>query len=155
MPEGQSVANSARRVVASAFDRIAVWYTAVPPAAGTRAVTITSGLLTLSDGGLAAPVSFPLTLSTANKVTFSANTNKVSLTLSPTTGVVKGLFTPPGSTVAKPFSGVIRQDTGTMLGGFLARKGDGEPGVKTIWQGLQRVMDFAAGIRFARAVGHH
>jgi len=38
----------------------------------------------------------------------------------------------------------------TMLGGFLARKGDGEPGVKTIWLGLQRVMDFAAGIRLAR-----
>ena len=36
------------------------------------------------------------------------------------------------------------------LGGFLGRKGDGEPGVKTIWLGLQRVMDFAAGIRFAR-----
>jgi hypothetical protein len=39
-----------------------------------------------------------------------------------------------------------------MLGGFLARKGDGEPGVKTIWLGLQRVVDFAAGIRFAREV---
>ncbi len=37
-----------------------------------------------------------------------------------------------------------------MLGGFLARKGDGEPGVKTIWIGLQRIVDFAAGIRFAR-----
>ncbi len=37
-----------------------------------------------------------------------------------------------------------------MLGGFLARKGDGEPGVKTLWLGLQRVMDFAAGIRFMR-----
>ena len=37
-----------------------------------------------------------------------------------------------------------------MLGGFLARKGDGEPGVKTLWLGLQRVVDFAAGIRFAR-----
>lgn len=37
-----------------------------------------------------------------------------------------------------------------MLGGFLARKGDGEPGAKTIWLGLQRVMDFAAGIRFLR-----
>ena len=40
-----------------------------------------------------------------------------------------------------------------MLGGFLARKGDGEPGVKTIWQGLQRVMDFATGLRFARELG--
>lgn len=37
-----------------------------------------------------------------------------------------------------------------MLGGFLARKGDGEPGVKTIWLGLQRVVDFTAVIRFAR-----
>ena len=36
------------------------------------------------------------------------------------------------------------------LGGFLARKGDGEPGVKTIWLGMQRVLDFAAGIRFSR-----
>jgi IS4 transposase len=36
------------------------------------------------------------------------------------------------------------------LGGFLARKGDGEPGAKTLWQGLERVMDFAAGLRYAR-----
>ncbi|AKK24938.1 hypothetical protein MB84_29645 (plasmid) [Pandoraea oxalativorans] len=36
------------------------------------------------------------------------------------------------------------------LGGFLARNGDGEPGVKTIWLGMQRVVDFAAGIRYAR-----
>ena len=35
-------------------------------------------------------------------------------------------------------------------GGFLARKGDGEPGVKTLWLGMQRVMDFAAGVRFMR-----
>lgn len=30
------------------------------------------------------------------------------------------------------------------LGGFLARKGDGEPGVKTIWRGLTRLEDIAA-----------
>lgn len=39
-----------------------------------------------------------------------------------------------------------------MPSGFLARKGDGEPGVKTIWQGLQRVMDFAAGLSYAREI---
>ena len=38
------------------------------------------------------------------------------------------------------------------LGGFLARKGDGEPGVKTIWLGLQRVMDCAVGLQFMRKV---
>jgi hypothetical protein len=36
------------------------------------------------------------------------------------------------------------------LGGFLARKADGEPGVKTVWLGLQRIMDFAAGVKHAR-----
>ena len=30
------------------------------------------------------------------------------------------------------------------LGGFLGRKSDGEPGVKTIWRGLQRLHDIAA-----------
>jgi len=37
-----------------------------------------------------------------------------------------------------------------MCGGFLGRKGDGEPGVQTLWQGLQSVMMFAAGLRYAR-----
>ena len=35
-------------------------------------------------------------------------------------------------------------------GGFPGRTGDGESGVRTISLGLQRVMDFAAGIKFAR-----
>lgn len=43
---------------------------------------------------------------------------------------------------------VIRLIAG--LGGFLGRKGDGEPGVKTIWPGRQRVTDVASGLRYAR-----
>jgi hypothetical protein len=39
------------------------------------------------------------------------------------------------------------------LGGFLGRKSDGEPGVKTLWWGLQRVTDFATGLRYAREHG--
>lgn len=35
-------------------------------------------------------------------------------------------------------------------GRLLARRGDGEPGVKTLWIGLQRVMNFATGVRFMR-----
>jgi hypothetical protein len=38
------------------------------------------------------------------------------------------------------------------LGGFLGRKGDGEPGVKTLWLGLQRVIDFAEGLRYAAEI---
>nr|CUV64233.1 protein of unknown function [Ralstonia solanacearum] len=36
------------------------------------------------------------------------------------------------------------------LGGFLARKGDGEPGAKTIWEGLQKVMTAAETLRALR-----
>jgi hypothetical protein len=38
-----------------------------------------------------------------------------------------------------------------QLGGFLARKADGEPGVKTIWRGLQRLTDLLEGWRAATA----
>jgi hypothetical protein len=33
-----------------------------------------------------------------------------------------------------------------MLDGFLARKGDGEPGVKRLWQGFARVDWFVKGV---------
>jgi Transposase DNA-binding/Transposase Tn5 dimerisation domain len=36
------------------------------------------------------------------------------------------------------------------LGGFLGRKGDGEPGVKTLWRGLRRLNDMVAGYRLER-----
>ncbi|WP_238328220.1 IS4 family transposase, partial [Paraburkholderia mimosarum] len=36
---------------------------------------------------------------------------------------------------------------------FLARKGDGEPGAKTIWEGLQRVITAAEAIRALRSEG--
>lgn len=37
-----------------------------------------------------------------------------------------------------------------MLGGFLARKHDGEPGAKTLWIGMQRIHDFSEGLRHMR-----
>ena len=37
-----------------------------------------------------------------------------------------------------------------LLGDFLARKGDGEPGAKTIWLGLQEIAIFVEGARYAR-----
>ncbi|PAX53158.1 IS4 family transposase, partial [Brunnivagina elsteri] len=36
------------------------------------------------------------------------------------------------------------------LGGFLCRKSDGEPGVKTIWRGLRRLHDIAATWKLAQ-----
>jgi hypothetical protein len=39
-----------------------------------------------------------------------------------------------------------------QLGGFLARKGDGEPGIKSIWQGYQRVHEFIYAVETHLAV---
>ncbi|HRF13692.1 MAG TPA: IS4 family transposase [Candidatus Accumulibacter phosphatis] len=39
-----------------------------------------------------------------------------------------------------------------MLGGFLGRKCDGEPGVKTLWLGFARLRDFVRGVEFMRSV---
>lgn len=41
------------------------------------------------------------------------------------------------------------------LGGFLGRKGDGEPGVKTIWRGLRRLHDIAATWKLLHSNFHH
>ncbi len=43
---------------------------------------------------------------------------------------------------------VIRLIAG--LGGFLGRKSDGDPGAKTLWIGLQRLVDFIAGMHAVR-----
>jgi hypothetical protein len=42
-----------------------------------------------------------------------------------------------------------------QLGGFLARKGDGEPGVKTLWRGLTRLEDIAATWLLLRGAADH
>jgi hypothetical protein len=38
------------------------------------------------------------------------------------------------------------------LGGFLGRKGDGEPGAKTIWQGMEQIASFSGGMQFVRSM---
>ena len=47
-----------------------------------------------------------------------------------------------------PLNQVIRLIA--QLGGFLARKGDGEPGAKTLWGGLREISTFVRGVQFAR-----
>jgi hypothetical protein len=45
---------------------------------------------------------------------------------------------PQGPTRPPRLNEVVRRVA--RLGGFLARQGDGEPGAKTLWQRLQRVV---------------
>jgi Transposase Tn5 dimerisation domain len=37
-------------------------------------------------------------------------------------------------------------------GGFLGRKGDGEPGARTLWQGMHDIAVFVDGLRYARSL---
>ncbi|WP_189536993.1 IS4 family transposase [Paludibacterium paludis] len=39
-----------------------------------------------------------------------------------------------------------------MVGGFMGRKNDGEPGAQTLWQGLERVRTFVEHFDYARGV---
>jgi hypothetical protein len=41
-----------------------------------------------------------------------------------------------------------------QIGGFLARKGDGEPGVQTIWRGIQELRVAVTTIQILRKLGH-
>jgi Transposase DNA-binding/Transposase Tn5 dimerisation domain len=41
------------------------------------------------------------------------------------------------------------------LGGFLGRKGDGEPGVRSLWRGYQRLQDMAVGFRLRSSRAHN
>ena len=45
---------------------------------------------------------------------------------------------------------VVRQIA--MLGGFLGRKCDGDPGVKTLWLGMQRLRDFVEGMEHMQKI---
>jgi hypothetical protein len=47
-----------------------------------------------------------------------------------------------------PLGQMIRLIAG--FGGFLGRKGDGHPGPKAIWEGIQKVSAFALGIAAAK-----
>jgi hypothetical protein len=58
------------------------------------------------------------------------------------------LTTPPPA--APTLRLLVREIAG--LGGFLGRRADGEPGVKTLWQGLQRALDLLTGYHLARQV---
>jgi len=41
-----------------------------------------------------------------------------------------------------------------QLGGFLARKSDGEPGTQTLWRGLQRMDDITAAFAASARLRH-
>jgi hypothetical protein len=41
--------------------------------------------------------------------------------------------------------------TMAKLGGFIGRKGDGDPGIRTLWQGYRELQLILLGMRLAKA----
>lgn len=65
--------------------------------------------------------------------------------------VLVAYFEPDGATKAMRAPPSLGQAVRWLgqLGGFLARKGDGEPGVKSLWQGFRRLQDLLLGFELA------
>lgn len=88
-----------------------------PPAIG-RTVALTNATVGFTNGNLAASFANDVTLGDDNKF-INNDTNKLTLTVSKANGLLSGTVTPPGSTRALPFKGVLllKQTRGA---GFLA-----------------------------------
>jgi hypothetical protein len=89
--------------------------------AGKRIIELTAGsngLMTFTDGNLAAPFTDAVQLSTLNKFT-AAPTHTLKLSLAPKTGKVTGSFKHPdnGNAVTK-FYGAVLQSSNTARGWF-------------------------------------
>ena len=84
-----------------------------PPLAGQPVLAVSSTApnlaITLSEGGLAAPLHYVATLDARNAIRLvPPNPERLSLRFTPATGLVTGTFFLPGSARAKPIIGVIQ-----------------------------------------------
>jgi hypothetical protein len=92
----------------------------VPPPANTRALSSWSGgtgNAELIGGGFVGTVNKALTISTANKVTVTTLLpEKLSITVTPSTGLFTGSVIPTGSSTAKPIYGYLLQNNSPAIG---------------------------------------
>ncbi len=90
-----------------------------------RIIPLTNGVLSLERGNLGAPLTNQITLSPAHQVIDTSLSNKLSLTLTLSSGVFKGSITPAGTTRRLPVQGAIFQDLGAGYGYFLGTNQSG------------------------------
>jgi len=82
----------------------------------------TDGIAVFSDGNLASPFTNHFTVTTGNKIT---STNKMTVSLTTASGLIKGSVTPPGATKAVPFQGAIHKIDQYGAGFFLGTNQSG------------------------------
>ncbi len=89
-------------------------------------MTATNYTLTLSGGGLTEDQPVSLTLTSAGKfLTNEGNNLKLTLSLSPSTGVLTGSFVNPDTHAATPIKGVTLQQQNSAAGFFVSTNATG------------------------------
>lgn len=97
-----------------------------PPAKGVRALPITNGMATFSDGNLAGPMAWSVNWSSNNAITVSAGLVKPTFTLAAKTGLLKGTFPHPQLGDARvSFGGVLMQNQTNAVGTFVGTNQSG------------------------------
>ena len=93
----------------------------VAPPTGTRVLPLNAGLgrLDLTGGNLSSGLWSAAVLSTLNKFTFDTSPLNLTLTLTPSSGLLKGSFNHPGNGFQlTPLNGVVLQNTNSASGNF-------------------------------------
>jgi hypothetical protein len=102
----------------------------VPPPPGDRVINVNTGQAWFSQGNLEQSFTNNITLGTNNKVT-NLSSNKLSLTITPATGLFKCSVTVPGTTITRNIIGAFLQNVNAGYGSFL---GTNESGA--VWVGM-------------------
>jgi len=97
------------------------------PAAGARVLDWSGGVgqLSISGGGLSQSWTNDIRLELNNRVT-NLSGPKLTLTITPSSGLFRGTFVDPDSHKSEPFQGVLLQDINIGVGYFLGPDQSGE-----------------------------
>jgi hypothetical protein len=97
-----------------------------PPLSRTnRVINLTNGVVTFEGGNLSAPFTNAVALTLTNRVIDGSLSNKLSLTLTVSSGLFNGSVTPAGTTRSIPFKGALFQNADAGYGYFLGTNHSG------------------------------
>jgi hypothetical protein len=95
------------------------------PPVGVRVLSLTNGYVLLGGGDLSVPLTNTITLRTNNTVVVTSGTNRLSLTISLSSGTVAGSFLHPVTRATTVLKGVVLPQENTVRGYFLSTNQSG------------------------------
>jgi hypothetical protein len=96
-----------------------------PPAATNRVINLTNGVVVFEGGNLSAPFTNLVMLTVSNKFVDLSPSNRLSMTLMVSNGVLSGSVKVPGTTRTNKFNGVLLQNQNIGAGYFLGTNQSG------------------------------